>query len=399
MYALYVQSPNAFKGKAYWSISPATRKQKTTESGIPIGVADDSSYFKPFANWLLSKIFAAPPNVSKLKANEFYLQSLAHLIAEEKLTFISAWSPSFLLAFDEFLKNNVDEILASNIFKNEASYKRKNYLKQILKNDFTWQALWQNLKVVSCWTDAQAYMQSKQLQTRLGAITIQGKGLLSTECVCSVPAFKKQSPALSYLSHFFEFRNQINGEVLLAHQLQKGEVYEIIVTTAGGLYRYATSDLIEVTGMVNQVPCFKFMGRKNRQSDLVGEKLTELQINKALNTLFEEQLNDIEWVFVAPQKSDSSFYHYVLNIEFKKAHKLLEFKDIPTCFEKLLFANPYYKEAVDLGQLQSLKMNTLVSGSRKKYLDYLKKTKQGKEAVIKNTTLVSYEEYKLIKNL
>lgn len=399
MYALYKQNPIVFNGKAYWSISPATRQQRKTKGGINIGVADDAAYFNPFANLLLNEILVAPRNLSKLHAKDFYINSIAYLLAEESLSFISAWSPSFLLAFDDFLKKNTYEILTSNIFKKIASTKRQDYLKQVLKDEFSWNLLWRNLSIVSCWTDAQAYQQSKLLQKRLGNIKIQGKGLLSTEFVCSFPLSNKHYPALSYLSHFYEFRSLLNDEILLAHQLEKGKIYEIVVTTGGGLYRYATSDLIEVTGQFNQVPCFKFVGRKNKQSDLVGEKITEFQINNAINTLLKNQLDEVEWVFVATEKTNGSFYNYVLNIELKEASALNVCEQKIDQFENLLFANPYYKEAVELGQLKPLCLHFLDKGKRNKYLTHLKKNNNGKEAVIKNRTLLSFKEYKLIQNL
>lgn len=396
---LYEQQPQVFSGKAYWSISPTTRQQRRTAGGIPIGVADDTAYFNPFVSLLLNSILAVPGGVGKLQADEFYLTSLAYLLANENLAFISAWSPAFLLAMDDFLQKNWSEILTSDVFLELATTKRGEELSEVLAGNFTWDDVWKKLPVISCWTDAQAYLQSQHLQARLGSISIQGKGLLSTECVCSIPMSGGVFPALSYLSHFYEFREMDTSQIYLAHEVKVGAVYEIIVTTGGGLYRYATADLVEITGHIAQVPCFKFLGRKNKQSDLVGEKLSEIQVNRTIKILFVGLQQKVEWVFLASQKTDTTFYHYVLNIEMKPGENLENLQQLTCRFEQILFENPYYKEAISLGQLKALQIHVLPIGTQKKYLAQIKNNGQAKEAVIKNATLLTADQYLVIRKL
>ena len=121
----------------------------------------------------------------------------------------------------------------------------------------------------------------KQVQERLGDVAIQGKGLLSTEGVVSIPIAKGKDPMLAVCSHFFEFRDE-KGNVYPAYDLRKGETYEVILTNGGGLYRYITGDMVQITGFMGGAPQMKFIGRAGRLSDLVGEKLTEYHVNQAL---------------------------------------------------------------------------------------------------------------------
>jgi auxin responsive GH3 family protein len=62
-------------------------------------------------------------------------------------------------------------------------------------------------------------------------------------------------------------------------------VYEIIVTTCSGLYRYSCGDQFRVASVdACGVPTLDFVGRKG-VSDLAGEKITEQHVTAALREL------------------------------------------------------------------------------------------------------------------
>ena len=44
-------------------------------------------------------------------------------------------------------------------------------------------------------------------------------------------------------------------------KVEIGRVYEIVVTTWEGLYRYRTEDLVEIIGFYGTVPKYKFVRR------------------------------------------------------------------------------------------------------------------------------------------
>ncbi len=67
-----------------------------------------------------------------------------------------------------------------------------------------------------------------------------------------------------------------------AHKVEVGGRYVVVVTTSGGLYRYRLGDLVEVTGHLGALPVLRFLGRADRVSDLVGEKLSEAFVATAL---------------------------------------------------------------------------------------------------------------------
>jgi hypothetical protein len=106
--------------------------------------------------------------------------------------------------------------------------------------------------------------------------------LISTEAFCTFPVVGRTGGALAVRSHFFEFLAL--DQVFLAHQLVAGEVYEVIVTTSGGLYRYRTGDRVRVVGHIRQCPMLVFEGRLG-VVDHFGEKLSLSEVARALSGL------------------------------------------------------------------------------------------------------------------
>ncbi len=88
---------------------------------------------------------------------------------------------------------------------------------------------------------------------------------------------------------FFEFLPLDEGEEkpredvtpLLAHQLEVGKKYEMIVTNYSGLYRYRTYDIYEVTGMYNNTPKVVLLYRQNLSMNVANEKTTTQMIDYA----------------------------------------------------------------------------------------------------------------------
>ncbi len=78
-------------------------------------------------------------------------------------------------------------------------------------------------------------------------------------------------PAL--FSGFFEFLPQAGGPPVCIDQLQEGGIYEPVLTTYSGLYRYRLGDLVRVQGREGATPCFAFWARRGDTVNLAGEKL------------------------------------------------------------------------------------------------------------------------------
>jgi len=102
-------------------------------------------------------------------------------------------------------------------------------------------------------------------------------GYMASEGIFSIPlANGTPDSALALHSAFFEFIPEAdfgndNASPLLAHELEAGQNYHVVVTTSGGLYRYAINDVIRVSEIVNGAPRIRFLYKGNNIQNIQGE--------------------------------------------------------------------------------------------------------------------------------
>jgi len=337
VWEIHNQYPKVFMGKSYWSISPPLKSNWRTECGIKVGIDDDSEYLNFFGRFLLNQIILKTINNDKIcsDAEDFYINTLRSMITAKNLSFISVWSPSFILQMNQILRKNWNSIVSKSLNIDVSS---------------PWSVIFPSLKLISCWMHASSSQYKEELEYILGDILIQPKGLLSTEGIVSIPFKKDKDPVISICSHFYEFECQKTGDILLSHQLVKGGKYEAILSTGNGFMRYRTNDIIIVTGYIESTPTIIFLGRKNRTSDIVGEKVNEIICNEIINSIRLKL--KISGAFFYPSKNRKKKYYYTLVISTKD--NCLEKDKIQKLAENILKKNPYYSQAISLNQLDKL---------------------------------------------
>jgi len=207
--------------------------------------------------------------------------------------------------------------------------------------------LWPSLTVISCWTHGTASQSMPALKRYFPKLFIQPKGLLATEAVVSLTLSACNYPVLAARSAFFEFRDS-DGKVWLAHELTPESSYEVIVTTFGGLYRYAMGDIVKVRGHYQQLPSLEFTGRSGITCDLVGEKLDDAFVANCLKQV-------TGFSMVAPRSNSISPAGYCLYVD---AQITTQTDAVTVCerVEQLLQSNPHYQYARHLGQLRPLQL-------------------------------------------
>jgi hypothetical protein len=201
------------------------------------------------------------------------------------------------------------------------------------------ESIWPQLRVISCWGDAAAALPLENLRTRFPNVCIQPKGLLATEAFVTFP-FRGKRP-LAIESHVFEFIDD-KGCVLPVEEVVEGEEYEIVVSTAGGLWRYRLGDRVCVTGFVEKTPSLVFVGRMGNVSDRFGEKLSESFVGQALAEVFGDYVP--RFALVAPDE-DEQGWRYTLYIEGRGQSQWAKSLDVA------LRQNPNYAYCRNLGQL------------------------------------------------
>jgi hypothetical protein len=254
-------------GRAYWSISPAIANDRRTPAGIPVGFDDDAAYLGGVERKLVEQLLVVPSAVTRLADIEsFHYCTLWFLLQAADLTSISIWNPSFLLSLLMPLETwherlcldlrqgapqppagHLPESIGVQARRRGPLDRRSTELERIFQSSGTLadklRRVWPKLTLISCWADAGAAPLAGELGDLFPGVEIQPKGLLATEAAVSFPLLGYPGAALAVRSHFFEFQELTSAErIRLAHELELGGRYNVIVTTGGGLYRYQLRD-------------------------------------------------------------------------------------------------------------------------------------------------------------
>jgi hypothetical protein len=353
IYNLYTSIPELQRGPAYWSITPLVDGKRFTAGGIPIGFEADSDYLGLFGKLLVDSVMAVPNTVKSISdVDSFRYITLLYLLRQTNLRLISVWNPTYLslllAPLAEWWESLLFDIERGAITRRDVELRfapRPELAHRLRKLDSTdYASIWPHLCLISCWADGSSAPYARQLEETFPHVGLQGKGLLATEAFVSVPTVGGEGSVLSVNSHFFEFIDE-SGASLLAHQIQKGKTYSVVVTTGGGLYRYQLHDVIEVIGHWKQTPCIRFVGKADHISDWFGEKLEERFVANILGKVFGAHHISPAFAMLAPE-NDRGCFHYVLYLECDDRDEILT-----TDLDRALRENFHYDYCRKLGQL------------------------------------------------
>jgi len=308
---LITSRPGIAEGTAYWAISPALRQPQKTQGGVPIGLASDAAYFGADLATSIVETLAVPSSVASLESfDAWQSETLQYLAASRDLSFVSVWSPTFLLQLLDAAPEPIE---------------------------------WPMLDTISCWSSSTSERYAAELQRRFPGVHIQGKGLLATEGAVTIPLAGADAPVLAVDSGFYEFEAE-NGDVALPWELETGRSYNVVMTTDAGLYRYRIGDRVRVAGWVEASPCLEFIGRAGADSDLCGEKLS--------GQFVEEALGDLPgFAYLVPLSEPRPAYLLVVDAAAASS------SHVPSLAEDAdhrLMKNPQYRYARDMGQLAAI---------------------------------------------
>jgi hypothetical protein len=353
--------PAIMRGSSYWSISPATRQAEVTACGIPVGLASDAEYFGAAAESIL-ELLAVPPAAAALaEVDTWRSVTLQALLADPNLALVSVWSPTFWL---ELCRHAVAkrERLAAAIAAGRwavpvpaelsaflpapaANARRAELVASVLSADAVdWSALWPRLALISCWTHASSQAWVAALARQFRGVEIQGKGLLATEGMVSVPLTDGGDPVAALASTVLEFEDD-RGRMLACDEVASGGEYGIVMTTSAGLYRYRLGDRVRVTGWWHGAPRLQLLGRATTDSDLCGEKLTEAFVLRCWPVLEGASAR------LVPCTAPGPHYRLLLDAEHCDAARAAR---LAAQLDAALAANPQYDYARRIGQLAPL---------------------------------------------
>ena len=348
---MFLHDADLLHGAAYWSVSPAQAREEVTPAGIAVGFADDSEYVGGLQQRLVRSVMAVPSSVCRSRTIEaFWYATLRHLVRRSDLRLISVWSPSFLTLLADQLSEHADRLLDEQPQLKPALRAATAAERHAL--------LWPRLRVISCWADGNSGAAARTLAALFPQARIRGKGLIATEGFVSLPWEGCDGAILAVRSHFLEFLPADSSgrpdptRPHLAHELESGQTYSVVLTTGGGLYRYDLGDLVMVLGRTQHCPLVRFVGRKD-VADWRGEKLHEVQAARIIESAFTARSIAPSFAMLACDTS-GEVPNYVLYVEAAASED--DLGGIGTAIERALEENFHYRYARRLGQLGPLRV-------------------------------------------
>ena len=374
---LMVRRPALVRGRAYWAITPPARRDARTVGGVPIGMSDDADYFPAPLRSLLRQSLAVPrlvalaPDVESCR----YL-TLRALLAAADLALVSVWSPSFLTllagALDEHWPSLLRDLergtiaaplpraLAEGVAREMPARPERA---RVLRRRFGSHPpedlglVWGHLALISCWTDASAARALGGMRRRFPSVEVQGKGLLATEGVVSIP-FGDGAPVAAVTSHYLEFLDPRDGRPCPVDDLDVGGTYEVALTTGGGLYRYRLRDLVRIEGRLRRTPRLVFAGRSDQASDIAGEKLTAPLVERALGAAARAAGVTAGFAMLAPAWTPAPHYRLYVDAPTSDADGLAR------ALDRELHRAHHYALCRSLGQLGPVRGVSVSAGER-----------------------------------
>ena len=403
--------PDVTKGKIFAIIDPEVKT--LTESGLPAGPENGHAYEN--LPYIIKSICAVPYEVFEIEDYNTRYYSILRIAIGCNVTTVATLNPSALIILCEKIKEwqyriigdiekgTLDESLKMDLRIRAAIEKklkpdpaRADELRKIIseKGELLPKYFWKDLTLIECWKGGTVKLYLKGLPHYFGDLPIRDFGCLSTETRNSIPITDEGAGGVLALeTNFYEFIpkedvHKKDRRVLLCDQLERGRDYLLIVTTAGGLYRYDTDDVVRVDNFFNRTPVIEFIQKAQNAISITGEKVYESHINEAVNNAAGELKLNVKFFSSCVQMEDDP-PRYIFLVEFGGALS----RDVKKAFlkrveEELRRCNLEYEDTRERLELGSPILKVVRTGGFEKYR--FKKVSEGAhEAQFKVPELVA----------
>lgn len=335
--------PHIVDGRILGIISPEVKGR--TEAGIPYGPEDGHAY----NNFLriVRRLYVLPYEVFSIDDYDARYYCILRTAMEHNVTTVATLNPSSLILLCQRIPAVADKVIA-DIERGtlDASFelpheirsavertlkpnpKRARELKALFKKngELLPKHFWPHLDLIECWKGGTVKCYLEQLPRYFGTVGVRDFGCLSTEARSSVPMSDKGAGGvLAVQTNFYEFipkedMNKTGKKTLLCDELETGKEYLLIVTTAGGLYRYNIDDIVRVDGFFNKTPVIEFVQKGRNAVSITGEKVYESHINEAVTRVVAKTKVAVQnfcAVAIAEKKRGTSRYIFLVEFDGK----------------------------------------------------------------------------------
>jgi hypothetical protein len=368
--------------------------QFRTAAGHPCG--NISGLVAAMQSPLLRRMYAVPGLVSKLKeADAKSYATLRFALANARVSVILTANPSTLVQlsrrateWSESLLRDIhdgtlggpgripDELRGGMLrLARRGDRARARELGRLLERHsrLPLAQAWPGLSLIGVWTGGSAGAYLPALRREFDGVPVRDHGLSASEGRMTIPfADDCSAGALDVVSNFFEFipEDEYESESptpRLAHELEVGRDYYILLTTPSGLWRYDIRDVVRCRGFHRQAPLLEFLHKGAHMSSMTGEKLAESQVVRAVGSAVEAlglRLSHFTLcpVFADPATSSGPGYRL-----------LVERRDLPGGFDTNAFCarvdaeltreNPEYADKRHSARLARIELTPVSDGS------------------------------------
>ena len=305
-YRALIDHPDLFNGKLLGVVSPAVEGR--TPGGIPFGAASGLIY-QSSPSWI-QNAYAVPYEVSDVKDFEAKYYLIMRLALEQDISFFGTPNPSTILKLVESASRNKDDIIkdiadgtiasgfdfpaelrASLLRRLGKNPTRARRLESLIKHDGALRPkeYWPRLQLIGCWKGGSVGVRLKEFAGWFGKTTpVRDLGYMASEAQMTLPVFDAGSAGILAIDkNFYEFipESEIDAAtptVLTCSELEEGQLYYLVLTTPGGLYRYDINDVVRVAGFYKQTPLIEFVRKGRDVTSITGEKLHVNQVIQAM---------------------------------------------------------------------------------------------------------------------
>lgn len=281
-----------------------------------------------------------PREVSSIEDFEARYYVIARILLEEDLSLLMTLNPSTILLLlqklEEFADELIEDVARGGIARAgvpdavrshvEARYEgspaRAAAIRATRRAEeplFVASDLWPRMRLAVSWRGPMLEPYLRLLTPRLGSVEQAEYPSMASEGMLAVPLADRPGGGVPATGiHFYEFvpEEELEAEdprTLLAHELEEGRSYGVLLSTSAGLYRYDLGDVVRVNAFEGTTPVVEFQHRSGATSSMTGEKLTEAQVSAAVSRAARTHGLALE-SFTAVSEPDP-FPHYVLLVE------------------------------------------------------------------------------------
>ncbi len=334
-----------------------------TKSGLPFGSASGVIY-KNLPRFV-RRVYAVPYQVSEIEDYDERYFALARFALGSRVSFLATPNPTTLLRFAEVIAVHQENLIRAihdgeiglKINQPELSAMLKPNPKRaaelaciVATHGFLRVAdCWTDLRLIGCWLGGSVGFKANRLRDFFGNVPLRDLGYLASEGNFTLPfADNSSAGILAVQNNYYEFireeeRESENPTIFSASELEAGKRYEILLTTAAGLYRYRIGDIVEVTDFYRRTPMISFVRKAGEMTNITGEKMHVNHFVQAFAAISRKFRLEIEQFRAVPD-FDANLYEIYLEPKKNIFSPILQAKILSAIDDELRRVNIEYAQ-------------------------------------------------------